>query len=75
MNIFLFWYRYTLYTKWRRALPNKSHLKNHKHIIRVLSILQNLRGHMTYFVTWRRKRYENVCEIYGTYIKWPQNDL
>ena len=36
---------------------------------------QILRGHMTYLVPWRRKRYENVCEIYGTYIKWPQNDL
>ena len=22
-----------------------------------------------------KKRYENVCEIYSTYIKWPQNDL
>ena len=40
-----------------------------QHIRVLLSILQILRGHMTYFVTFRRKRYENVCEIYGTYIK------
>ena len=48
---------------------------SYKHIRVLLSILQILRGHMTYFVTFRRQRYENVCEIYGTYIKWPQNDI
>ena len=81
-DIELFWYGY--------LTTNKSHLKKnflvlffsisylyqlYKHISVLLSILQILMGHMTYFVTWRRKRYENVCEIYGTYIKWAQNDL
>ena len=89
-DIKLFWYRYFVYKMTMNfteqiASKKKPFLilffssvylcQSYKHIRVLLSILQILRGHMMYFVTWRRKRYENGCDIYGAYIKWPQNDL